>query len=88
MECDDFIFDPTLTEIHTFAAVSAEERYTAFQGMEQSTITHSFELIHVCADSKKKRETYKPWKPDHKDTNALQGAEPIPCHGEFQLRCR
>lgn len=33
-ECDDFIYDPSLTELYTSVVVSSEERYTTFQGTD------------------------------------------------------
>ncbi len=40
-------------------------------------------LIHTGKlEGKKRREPYKPWVPDHKDTNALEGAVALSCQGE------
>ncbi|PPQ95457.1 hypothetical protein CVT26_008476 [Gymnopilus dilepis] len=43
------------------------------------------EKLSKAQSSKSIREPYKPWTPNAKELEALQGAEPIPCHGRRGL---
>jgi ubiquitin carboxyl-terminal hydrolase 22/27/51 len=81
-ECDDFIYDMKLDEMHLAAIVSAEEKQTRFRGTclipKRSYLLR--DLLN-CSVSKKPREMFKPWVPSPREASALEGAELIPCQG-------